>query len=56
MKPLLWTVLLAALVANVSLSFLVDQNGLHIALSAVSGVAVLASGAGLWALRDLRED
>ncbi|WLQ35920.1 hypothetical protein P8A18_21930 [Streptomyces castrisilvae] len=56
MKPLLWTVLLAALVANVSLSFVVDQNGTHIALSVVSGVAVLASGAGLWALRGPRED
>ncbi|MFJ2089714.1 hypothetical protein ACIOEW_10630 [Streptomyces sp. NPDC087901] len=56
MKPLLWTVLVAALVANLSLNFLVDQEGLHIALSVVSGVVLLASAAGLWVLRSPREN
>ncbi|WP_406093250.1 hypothetical protein [Streptomyces sp. NBC_01013] len=56
MKPLLWTVLLVALVANLSLNFLVGQDGLHIALSVVSGVVLLASGAGLWMLRGPREN
>ncbi|MEE1807049.1 hypothetical protein [Streptomyces sp. BE133] len=50
MKALLWIVLCAAFAANVSLNFMED-NGLHIALSVVSGVVVLASGAGLWMLR-----
>ncbi|MFI6898015.1 hypothetical protein ACIBM4_28280 [Streptomyces sp. NPDC050256] len=56
MKPLLRTVLLAALVANLSLNFLVEQEGLNIALSVVSGVVLLASAAGLWMLRGPRED
>ncbi|WP_187285287.1 hypothetical protein [Streptomyces sp. OR43] len=56
MKPLLWTMLLVALVANVSLNFMVEQEGLHIALSVVSGVVVLASAAGLWMLRGPREN
>ncbi|MFF8915354.1 hypothetical protein ACF08M_19040 [Streptomyces sp. NPDC015032] len=51
MKALLWIVLCAALAANVSLNFLTEDNGLHIALSVVSGVVVLASGAGLWMRR-----
>ncbi|MFE4333448.1 hypothetical protein ACFRQM_29705 [Streptomyces sp. NPDC056831] len=51
MKALLWTVLCAAVAANVSLNFLMDDGGLHIALSVVSGVVVLACGAGLWMLR-----
>ncbi|WP_405685025.1 hypothetical protein [Streptomyces sp. NBC_00057] len=51
MKALLWIVLCAAIAANVSLNFLMDDSGLHIALSVVSGVVVLASGAGLWMLR-----
>lgn len=55
MKSLLWLVLSAALVANVFLGFAVDRNGLEAALSIVSGVAVLASGAGLWVLRGPRE-
>ncbi|MEV0785609.1 hypothetical protein AB0I52_22085 [Streptomyces sp. NPDC050423] len=55
MKPLLRFVLLAAIVANVSLNFLVEQGGLNIALSVVSGVVVLASAAGLWMLRGPRE-
>ncbi|MFG3135064.1 hypothetical protein ACGFZA_02455 [Streptomyces sp. NPDC048211] len=55
MKPLLRTVLLVALVANLSLNLLVDQEGLHIALSVVSGVVLLASAAGLWMLRSRRE-
>jgi hypothetical protein len=50
MKALLWIVLCAAIVANVALN-LMEDNGLHIALSVVSGVVVLASGAGLWMLR-----
>ncbi|MFE7358987.1 hypothetical protein ACFU8Q_39360 [Streptomyces sp. NPDC057543] len=50
-KALLWIVLCAAIAANVSLNFLMEDNGLHIALSVVSGVVVLASGAGLWMLR-----
>ncbi len=54
-KPLLRTVLLVALVANLSLNFLVDREGLHIALSVVSGVVLLASAAGLWMLRSPRE-
>ncbi|MFD4778854.1 hypothetical protein ACFWNU_34120, partial [Streptomyces sp. NPDC058427] len=54
-KPLLWIVLIASIVANVSLSFLVEQGGLNIALSAVSGVVVLSSAAGLWTLRRPRE-
>ncbi|MFD5191451.1 hypothetical protein ACFWMU_25465 [Streptomyces sp. NPDC058357] len=51
MKALLWFVLCAAVAANVSLNFLMDDNVLHIALSVVSGVVVLVSGAGLWMLR-----
>ncbi|SCF96141.1 hypothetical protein [Streptomyces sp. Ncost-T10-10d] len=51
MKALLWIVLCAAVAANVSLNFLMDDDALHIALSVVSGVVVLASGAGLWTLR-----
>ncbi|MEU9622850.1 MULTISPECIES: hypothetical protein [unclassified Streptomyces] len=48
MKALLWTVLCAALAANVFLNVLVGDNALNIALSIVSGVVVLASGVGLW--------
>lgn len=55
MKPLLRTVALVALVANLSLNFLVGQGGLHIALSVVSGVVLLAAAAGLWMLRSPRE-
>lgn len=51
MKPLLRIVLIASIVANVSLNFLVEQGGLNIALSVVSGVVVLSSAAGLWMLR-----
>uniref|UniRef100_A0AAU2VPX8 Uncharacterized protein n=1 Tax=Streptomyces sp. NBC_00008 TaxID=2903610 RepID=A0AAU2VPX8_9ACTN len=54
MKPLLWTVLLVAIVANVSLNFMDGREGLHITLSVVSGVVVLASGVGLWMLRTSR--
>lgn len=56
MKPLLLTVALVALVANLSLNFLVQQEGLHIALSVVSGVVLLVSAAGLWMLRGPREN
>lgn len=56
MKPLLWTVALAALVVNLSLDFLLGQGGLRIALSVVSGVVLLASAAGLWMQRDAREN
>ncbi|MFJ5045296.1 hypothetical protein ACIQWZ_03605 [Streptomyces sp. NPDC098077] len=56
MKTLLRLILSAALVANVFLGFAVDRNGLEVALSVVSGVVVLASAAGLWALRGSRED
>ncbi|MFJ1899365.1 MULTISPECIES: hypothetical protein [unclassified Streptomyces] len=55
MKPLLWIVLLAAIVANVSLNFMDGREGLHIALSVVSGVVVLASGVRLWMLRTPRD-
>ncbi|MHC3815405.1 hypothetical protein [Streptomyces sp. DT9] len=55
MKPLLWTVLLVAVVANVSLNLMNGREGLHIALSVVSGVVVLASGVRLWMLRTPRE-
>ncbi|WP_371776451.1 hypothetical protein [Streptomyces sp. NBC_01438] len=55
MKPLLWIVLLAAIVANVSLNLMDGREGLHIALSVVSGVVVLASGVRLWMLRTPRE-
>lgn len=55
MKPLLRFVLLAAISAIVSPGFLVGQGGLNIALSVVSGVAVLASAAGLSTLRGPRE-
>ncbi|MFG2677333.1 hypothetical protein [Streptomyces sp. NPDC048445] len=55
MKPLLWTVLLVAVVANVSLNLMDGREGLHIALSVVSGVVVLASGVRLWMLRTPRE-
>ncbi|MGQ4715950.1 hypothetical protein ACUN22_19960 [Streptomyces anulatus] len=55
MKSLLWLVLFAALAANVFLSIAVEESGLRIALSAVAGVTVLASGGGLWALRGSRE-
>ncbi|OKK24640.1 hypothetical protein AMK09_00030 [Streptomyces sp. CB02488] len=54
-KPLLWTVLLVAIVANVSLNLMDGREGLHIALSVVSGVVVLASGVRLWMLRTRRE-
>ncbi|MEU8624226.1 hypothetical protein [Streptomyces sp. NPDC048669] len=54
-KPLFWFVLLAGIVANGSLNFLVEQSGLNIALSVVSGVVVLVSAAGLWMLRGPRE-
>lgn len=50
MKALLWIVLCAAVVANVSLN-LMEDNGLRIAMSVVSGAVVLASGTGLWMLR-----
>ncbi|MFJ6010734.1 hypothetical protein [Streptomyces sp. NPDC092952] len=50
MKALLWIVLLGAVAGNVSLN-LMEDTGLHIALSVVSGVIVLASGTGLWMLR-----
>ncbi|MER5365559.1 hypothetical protein [Streptomyces sp. NPDC002722] len=50
MKALLWIVLCAAIVANVSLN-LMENNALHIVLSVVSGLVVLASGTGLWMLR-----
>ncbi|MEV7235604.1 hypothetical protein AB0N06_16925 [Streptomyces sp. NPDC051020] len=55
MKPLLWLVLCLAVVANVGLN-LMEDTGLHIALSVASGVVVLASGVGLWMLRDRREE
>ncbi|MEV0918178.1 hypothetical protein AB0I93_28465 [Streptomyces sp. NPDC049967] len=55
MKPLLWTVLVVAVVANVSLNLMNGREGLHIALSVVSGVVVLASGVRLWMLRTPRE-
>ncbi|MFJ6804977.1 hypothetical protein ACIQRK_02850 [Streptomyces anulatus] len=55
MKSLLWLVLFAALAANVFLSIAVEESGLQLALSAVAGVAALASGGGLWALRSSRE-
>ncbi|MFJ8248666.1 hypothetical protein [Streptomyces sp. NPDC094466] len=55
MKTLLRLILSAALVANVFLGLAVDRNGLEVALSVVSGVVVLASAAGLWALRGSRE-
>ncbi|WP_406383540.1 hypothetical protein [Streptomyces sp. NBC_01618] len=51
MKALLWIVLCAAIAANVFLNFFVADNGLNIALSVVSGVFVLVSGAGLWMRR-----
>ncbi|MFD5831926.1 hypothetical protein [Lentzea sp. NPDC060358] len=54
MKALLWLVLLGAIAGNVSLN-LMEDSGLHIALSVVSGVIVLASGAGLWMLRGGRD-
>ncbi|MEU2133478.1 hypothetical protein [Streptomyces sp. NPDC018352] len=50
MKALLWLVLCAALAANLALN-LVENNALHIVLSVVSGLVVIASGAGLWMLR-----
>ncbi|MGC5346335.1 hypothetical protein ACPXCE_06060 [Streptomyces sp. DT24] len=55
MKALLWLVLLMAVVANVSLSFGVADGGLCVALSAISGLVVLASGIALWTLREPRE-
>lgn len=55
MKSLLWLVLSAALAANVFLSVAVEEGGLQIALSVTAGVIALASGAGLWVLRDSRE-
>ncbi|MFH8471500.1 hypothetical protein [Streptomyces sp. NPDC018000] len=51
MKPLLWTVLVAATAANLFFNLGVKDSGLQIVLSVVSGVVVLASGAGLWMLR-----
>ncbi|MFF2008041.1 hypothetical protein ACFVWY_03065 [Streptomyces sp. NPDC058195] len=51
MKALLWLVFFGAIAANVSLNFLMEENALHIVLSVVSGVFVLASGTGLWMLR-----
>ncbi|WP_406421663.1 hypothetical protein OH809_16555 [Streptomyces sp. NBC_00873] len=52
MKPLLWIVFVAAIAANIFFNLGVKQDGLHIALSVVCGVVVLASGARLWMLRD----
>jgi hypothetical protein len=51
MKPLLWTVFVAAIAGNIFLNLGVTQDGLHIALSVVCGVVALASGARLWMLR-----
>ncbi|MER5613760.1 MULTISPECIES: hypothetical protein [unclassified Streptomyces] len=50
MKALLWLALCAALAANLALN-LMENNALHIVLSVVSGLVVIASGAGLWMLR-----
>ncbi|MFI1222628.1 MULTISPECIES: hypothetical protein [unclassified Streptomyces] len=55
MKSLLLLVLSAALAANVFLSLAVEESGLQIALSVAAGVVALASGAGLWVLREPRE-
>ncbi|MEU3054507.1 hypothetical protein [Streptomyces griseus] len=52
MKSLLWLVLSAALAANVFLSLAVEESGLQIALSVAAGVTAIASGVGLWMLRD----
>ncbi|MFE6496797.1 hypothetical protein [Streptomyces sp. NPDC057748] len=50
MKALLWLALCAALAVNLALN-LMENNALHIVLSVVSGLVVIASGAGLWMLR-----
>ncbi|WP_203687071.1 hypothetical protein [Streptomyces sp. SID14515] len=55
MKSLLWLVLSAALAANVFLSLAVEESGLQIALSVAAGVTAIASGVGLWMLRDPHE-
>ncbi|SDJ53105.1 hypothetical protein [Streptomyces indicus] len=51
MKPLLWLVLVAALVVNVSSSFL-WEGATQVAVSIPTGVVLLASAVGLWLLRD----
>ncbi|MGW7294316.1 hypothetical protein ACWGIB_18250 [Streptomyces xiamenensis] len=52
MKPLLWCVLLLALIVNLSVNFVIDEGALQILLSVCSGVVLIGSGIGLWMLRD----
>ncbi len=54
MKPLLWLLLVVALVVNVSTSFVWD--GLtQVAVSIPTGVVFLGSAVGLWLLRDKQQ-
>ncbi|NGO79501.1 hypothetical protein G6045_28175 [Streptomyces sp. YC504] len=54
MKPLLWLLLVVALIVNVSTSFL--WEGLtQVAVSIPTGVLFLGSAVGLWLLRDKQQ-
>ncbi len=54
MKPLLWLLLVVALIVNVSTSFLWD--GLtQVMVSVPTGVVFLGSAVALWLMRDKQE-
>ncbi|MFB4195911.1 hypothetical protein [Streptomyces carpaticus] len=55
MKSLLWCVFVLALIVNPVISLTLSDGPLQIVLSVVSGLTVLASGTGLWLLRDRGE-
>ncbi|MBC9713411.1 hypothetical protein H9Y04_12605 [Streptomyces sp. TRM66268-LWL] len=54
MKPLLWPLLVVALVVNVSSNFLWESVP-QVAVSAPSGVVFLGSALGLYLLRDKQQ-
>ncbi|MFC9972258.1 hypothetical protein ACFVH6_15375 [Spirillospora sp. NPDC127200] len=51
MKALLWTVLTIAITVNAATSFALD-GAMQILVSVVTGVLVIASGVGLFLLRE----
>ncbi|GAA2361822.1 hypothetical protein GCM10010417_21440 [Streptomyces carpaticus] len=55
MKSLLWCVFVLALIINPVINLTLSDGPLQIVLSLVSGLTVLASGTGLWLLRDRAE-
>ncbi|MFI6938410.1 hypothetical protein ACIBI4_03975 [Streptomyces sp. NPDC050418] len=54
MKPFLWLLLVAALIVNVSTSFL-WEGVTQVAVSVPTGVVFLGSAVGLWLLRDKQQ-